>query len=177
MPSMPRMIGSTISIALDISCWSAAGSVLSKVAMRAIISPPSVDASTLRPQRAERKGEPELLRRRDRVLPRGPRLAREHVAGARLKEHLPHPPRLGFAALEPQPCRASERDADDGSERGRVAMPADRRPGRVALDEDLDELLGLVARQLGRPCPYRQHPVRRRLAGLRRSGFVVVVEA
>ena len=55
-------------------------------------------------------------------------------------------------------------------------MPADRRAGRVALYEDLDELFRLVASELGSVCAHGEEPVGDGLARLRRARLVVVVE-
>src|SRR4051812_4604365 len=55
-------------------------------------------------------------------------------------------------------------------------MPADRRADRVALDEDLDEVIGLDAGQLCCTRTRGLEPVGNRLSRLRLARLVVVVE-
>src|SRR5436853_5600193 len=89
-------------------------------------------------QRAERDRVPELLGRRDRVLPRPSRLARQHVAGSWREVDLPYAAALALSALEAQPRLAEQRDPDHDPERWRVPVPADRRATWISLDERLD---------------------------------------
>jgi hypothetical protein len=118
-----------------------------------------------------------LFRRRDRVLPRAPRLAREDAPGSRFESYLVNAPAWALAALEPTTARSAERDADHLLEGGSVAMPTDGRARRIPLHEDLGELLGLDAGELCSPNANGQKPVRDRFSGLRRPRAVVVVEA
>src|SRR5206468_9340296 len=109
-----------------------------------------------------------------RVLPGASRLAGEHVAGARLEDHLAHLALLARAALEAQARGAPERDADHALERRRVAVPPDRRARWIALHECLHERLRILARELGSANAHGQQPRGHRLAGARLSRVVVV---
>src|SRR5215217_7544683 len=113
-------------------------------------------APPLQGSRSRRRGPPEcperdrvaqLLGGRDRVLPGPPRRAGQHVAGPGIEPHLPHPPAVARPALEAHAAAAAERHTDHRPERRGVAVPADRGARRIALHEDLDELLGLLPGQ------------------------------
>src|SRR4051794_22917041 len=116
--------------------------------------------------RAEGDGVAELLRRRDRGLPRAPGLAGQHVARPRFERDLPDASPDALPALEAQAAASAQRNADHRPENRGVAVPADRRPRRVALYEDLDEGFGARAGKVGRAGAHWQQPVRYRLAGL-----------
>jgi hypothetical protein len=73
------------------------------------------------------------------VLPFRPRVAGQAVSGPRLEGHLRRPPGAGPAAAKAHPRRRQERDANDGPEHRRIAVPADLRARRVAQNEHLDE--------------------------------------
>src|SRR5438105_867538 len=90
--------------------------------------------SALRPfEAAERDRVPQCFRCGDGVLPRRSCLAVEHVRRAPRKLHLPCRPVPRGAAAEAEPCAPPERDADDDTERRRIAVPADGGALRVAL--------------------------------------------
>jgi hypothetical protein len=83
---------------------------------------------------------------------------------------------LTLPALEPEAPGAPERDADDRAERRRVAVPADRRAGRVALNERLDELARRESGECASSLAGLVEPRRDWLAGLGRARLVVVAE-
>src|SRR5438067_1786605 len=101
----------------------------------------------------------------------------QHVPRARLEQNLPGSPLLAAAALKAQTRAAQQRDSDDDAERRRVAMPADRRPRRVPLNENLHQLVGSDAGKLAGDLPSGFEPVGDRLTGLRRARLVVVRQA
>src|SRR3712207_1193649 len=85
-------------------------------------------------QGAEGDGVAQVLRRRDRVLPRRANRAGEQVRRAWLEIELPNAPLLALSALEAHPARRSKRDPDHGTEHRRVAVPPDPGTRRVARE-------------------------------------------
>src|SRR5207302_7648078 len=127
------------------------------------------------PQRPKRDGVAGFRGRRDAVLPGPAGSALQHVGRARLQTLFEDPPPLAGAALEAHPATGAQRDADDRSEARRVAMQADGGPGRIALDERLDQVLRGNAGELAAPLPKRDQPLREGLSRRRAPALLVVV--
>src|SRR4051794_3382540 len=98
----------------------------------------STNRSTLT-EGPEGDGVAERVDARDAVLPFAAGRSAQQVRRARRQdEGRPVPTGSGRAA-EPEGAGRSERDADDVAEVGPVAVPADRRAGRVFGDENVRE--------------------------------------
>src|SRR5438046_1225910 len=82
-----------------------------------------------------------------------------------------------MTALEAQAGTAEQRDPDHEAERRRIAVPADRRLRRVALQQDLHERRGLYSGEARRGTPGWLEPLGNRLARAWRPRLVVVAEA
>src|SRR4051794_23108519 len=103
----------------------------------------SMNRPTLRgsAESSKRDRVAQLFRGRNRVFPVAAHLAAEHVSGARFEPDLEDFARVAFGALKAHPAEAAQRQSDDGVKGGSVAVPADRRARRIALHQDLRQLL------------------------------------
>src|SRR5262245_14367692 len=106
---------------------------------------------------AERDRVTEGFGGRDRMLPGGPGRATEDVTRARLELEREDLSAVSGPALETHPARRQQRHPHDlRPEPGRVAVPADPRPGGIAGDERLLERGAIQARErrgpIANPC-------------------------
>lgn len=85
------------------------------------------------------------------MLPLGAGRPAEDICGPWLELELEGAALLAIIAAQTQPRAGADRDSNQGGAEGRgVAMPTDRRPGRVARDEGLRKLPRREAGETGR---------------------------
>src|SRR5438128_1809218 len=96
---------------------------------------------------AERYRIAELVDRRDAVFPMAAGGAAEDVGGAWPQREVVTFPAFGRPASEAEGARGEKGDADHLVENRFVAVPADRRAGRVFGDQDVRQSFGIEARK------------------------------